>query len=217
MLWRRAPRAVYRVYGEDEYLDGNEVGLEQSTNPISGGEHAAEDRHTAAHPRRLGLRSGRLVGIGLFVGVAVCALGLVVVNALHRPSGTTRSGFVQHTHNVPAGYASTGSASSSVGAIASTEAKHKRTRPLRDGAQVKTHSSIGGSATTGHGPDTRASEVFTLTRPRPTGTRFAATRSVVSTSSAVLAEPDQSQPSMSLGSPPEAASLVAEREFGFEQ
>ena len=40
-LWRRAPREVYRVYGEDQYLEGETA---------SEGETAAREDSTAAEP-----------------------------------------------------------------------------------------------------------------------------------------------------------------------
>jgi hypothetical protein len=217
MLWRRAPRAVYRVYGEDEYLDAGEAAVGEDTNRGFGGEHAAEDQHTAAHQKPFGLRLGRLVGIGLLVGVTVCAFGLVVGNVLHRPSVATRSGFLPRRPNVPASYAPTGS---SAGGAISTETKRQRMPISRDGAPAKTHRSIDGAAPTDHKPEIRAlaaraihaSGARAFTHPLP-AVRWTA----VSTSSGTLVEPDQTSPSVSSGSPPEAASLVAGREFGFEQ
>jgi hypothetical protein len=213
MFWRRTPRAVYRVYGEDEYLDAGEVGVEEDTNPTFGGEYASDDQHTTTHRRPLGSRSGRLVGIGLLVGVTVCALGLVVANVLHRPSVATRSGFVQGTRKVPPSYASTGlSAGATVGVTVSPEAKRHRAPTSHNLARVKAHSSVGGAAPTDRKPDTHASGALALTHPLPTATRW-----VVLESSGALAEPHLPQLSTSPGSPPEAASLVGEREFGFEQ
>ncbi len=208
MLWRRTPRAVYRVYGEDEYLD-DETRVEGDTNPTFGGEHASEDRHTATYPRPRGSRSNRFVGIGLLVGVIVCVLGLVVVNALHRPAVTIWSGFGPHTRNVPISQASTGPY---IGVTVSAGTTRQRTLISRDGAPVKTRSSIDGAALIDHKLDVRASAVPVLTHSLP-----AAKQSDVSASSGAMVKPDQSPPSVSSGSLPEAASLVAEREFGFEQ
>lgn len=211
MFWRRAPRAVYRVYGEDEYLDAGEVGVEEDTNPTFGGEYASDDQHTTTtHRRPLGSRSGRLVGIGLLVGVTVCALGLVVANVLHRPSVATRSGFVQGTRKAPPSYASTGpSAGTTVGVTVSPEVKRHRAPASHTVARVKAHSSVGGAAPTDR---KHASGALALTHPLPTATRW-----VVLESNGALAESHLPQLSTSPGSPPEAASPVGEREFGFEQ
>jgi hypothetical protein len=94
-LWRRAPREVYRVYGEDEYLadDDGPAAEERYANSVPG---QRDDRHpsmTAA--RSHGSRPGRLVGLGLLVGVTAGALALVVLNASHRsravPPGAAQS------------------------------------------------------------------------------------------------------------------------------
>ncbi len=102
-LWRRAPREVYRVYGEDQYLEGE-------TAPE--GETAAQEDSTAAEPDSRGVASwaafaadvppasagtvggpsvspggshaGRMVGVGLLVGVGLATLALVFLNISYR-------------------------------------------------------------------------------------------------------------------------------------
>lgn len=125
-FWRRGPREVYRVYGEEEYLavedsrvDGeallpsvDEQSLpaiaDDSSHPPGhplrapghpahddagpGVVHRDEGRHTVVRSPSNGSRAGRLVGLGLLVGVTASVLGLVVVNALHRQSSASRVG-----------------------------------------------------------------------------------------------------------------------------
>jgi hypothetical protein len=71
-LWHRAPREVYRVYGEDEYLVGD---------PVPGAEDAPAEKVTLDESFS---HSRRLLGLGLLAVVTVGALALVVLNASHR-------------------------------------------------------------------------------------------------------------------------------------
>jgi hypothetical protein len=93
-LWRRAPREVYRVYGEDEYLSEDSVHAREEPSP------------TLADERTRDSRSGRLVGLGLLAGVIVGAVGLVVLNASHQHAAR-RS---EVAHSAPKGAASNPSA-----------------------------------------------------------------------------------------------------------
>ena len=132
-LWHRAPREVYRVYGEDEYL-ADDAGIirdgelfddaapgcgaaSASDAVLAGGAAFSRDAapgkdaafasdavlagNTAfASDPALGRdgafvnatrsRSGsaRLLGVGLLVGVTVGVLGLIELNASHRPART---------------------------------------------------------------------------------------------------------------------------------
>ena len=83
-LFRRQSRSVYRVYAEDEYLDGGQPPLE-----LDGQEPSPE----VQAPRRLGEWSpGALLLAGLIVAVAVAALAIVLAagdDASPRPAGTT--------------------------------------------------------------------------------------------------------------------------------
>ncbi len=102
-LWHRTPREVYRVYGEDQYLEGEtasegETALREDTTAVepdsgagtSWGAFAADappaspDIAGSPSARPSGLRAGRLIGVGLLVGVALATLGLVFLNMSHR-------------------------------------------------------------------------------------------------------------------------------------
>ncbi|HEX4837473.1 MAG TPA: hypothetical protein VFV03_02975, partial [Solirubrobacteraceae bacterium] len=93
-LWHRAPREVYRVYGEDEYLADDAPSAGDGSHPTQAHEHEI-DHHAAAASWSHRSRSGRLVGLGLLVGVTVSALGLVAVNTAHRPPAASRAGVTQ--------------------------------------------------------------------------------------------------------------------------
>jgi hypothetical protein len=105
-LWRRAPREVYRVYGEDEYREDEYLGeyLGEELDPTSTHAHE-EDHHAAIESRRPGSHSGRLVGLGLLVGVTVGALGLVVLNASHRSPMSAGPEPVAHASSAPISFA----------------------------------------------------------------------------------------------------------------
>jgi hypothetical protein len=113
MLWRRTPRAVYEVYGEDEYLsDGSEPVAEQPVPLLP-----IDDRGTSW--------SARLIGIGLLMGVVVSAIALVLLSAPH-PS-TTHSG---------------DTSSSRISHIASTGAPSGRPPRTFGGRRQLTHSTV---------------------------------------------------------------------------
>jgi hypothetical protein len=79
-LWQRAPREVYRVYGEDEFLAEDRAPSAEHTAPVG-------ESPSIAHPGRTGAMwpsTARLLGLGLLLGVSVVALGLVLLNASHR-------------------------------------------------------------------------------------------------------------------------------------
>ncbi|HTD57582.1 MAG TPA: hypothetical protein VK672_01695 [Solirubrobacteraceae bacterium] len=76
-LWRRGTGEVYRVYGEEEYLSADGVhGSERSSRPPAGEEGFSPFLANGSH----GPRSGRLLGLGLLLGVTLGAVGLVAVN-----------------------------------------------------------------------------------------------------------------------------------------
>ena len=100
---RRAPREVYRVYGEDQYLegevapDGASGTREDVTSAESDGQaeaswsalaadippvSAGSVGSASAHSR--GPHAARLVGVGLLLGVCLATLALVVANLSHR-------------------------------------------------------------------------------------------------------------------------------------
>jgi hypothetical protein len=102
-LWSRAPREVYRVYGEDQYREG-ETAPEGETVAPEDPMLAEPDGRAGASwvtfvaetpPTSLGaadgssappsgLRAGRLIGVGLLVGVGLATLALVLLNMAHR-------------------------------------------------------------------------------------------------------------------------------------
>jgi hypothetical protein len=83
-LWHRAPREVYRVYGEEEYLIEEHEAVEE-IHP-TGETDRLEDRRATVSSLPHSSRTARLVGLGLLVGVSVGAVGLVVFNMAHRAS-----------------------------------------------------------------------------------------------------------------------------------
>jgi hypothetical protein len=108
-LWHRAPRQVYRVYEEDEYLGENASSATEDdwaphvtegscASPMSEEpyrapthDHAAESYAFVERPLRRPA-PGRLIGLGLLIGVIVSATALVALNEAHRspaaPSAT---------------------------------------------------------------------------------------------------------------------------------
>lgn len=100
-LWRRAPREVYRVYGEDQYLEGEtapeeETAAEDTTTVESDNSRVASwATFTADGPPasagtggltvpKGGSHAGRLLGVGLLVGIGLATLALVFLNMSHR-------------------------------------------------------------------------------------------------------------------------------------
>lgn len=161
-LWHRAPREVYRVYGEDEYLAENDVHANEESSRADEGSQlssatndpsrvldgaASEDVRTVpayrdeGHPtvvssRSPGSRSGRLVGLGLLIGVTVGAFALVVLNASHRPPIAPGSGVAQSaragaaSHTSAANHASDASHTSAGVPTNPEPAIHMATVPL---------------------------------------------------------------------------------------
>jgi hypothetical protein len=87
-LWHRVPRAVYSVYGEEEYLSEDGVharGEEPSAHEL--GEEPSTPHLVEAPSRRSS--PARLVGLGLLMGVIVSAAALVVLNVAHRPAAAS--------------------------------------------------------------------------------------------------------------------------------
>jgi hypothetical protein len=81
-LWRRAPRQVYRVYGEEEYLATDATPSCESSQPPSA--NLDEGHHAVSSPCSYESHTGRLLGLGLLASVTVGVLGLVGLNASHR-------------------------------------------------------------------------------------------------------------------------------------
>lgn len=83
-FWRRAPREVYRVYGQDEYLDHSDISSEGRSGLESSDEYESPENEAVGSPSSPRFYPGRLLGFGLLGGVTVCALGLVLLNSSHR-------------------------------------------------------------------------------------------------------------------------------------
>lgn len=97
-LWRRDPQAIYRVYDEDAYPDGDDAfaGGEAEHEPgdsdrvVQGGRvdpvrsAALRGDTLRSAPRSRVFNSRRLPGLGLLVGVTVGALGLVALDGRHQ-------------------------------------------------------------------------------------------------------------------------------------
>lgn len=96
-LWNRAPREVYRVYGEDEYLAGDALSAGEESPPAPADEYEA-DRHAAVGSPSQRSRSGRLAGLGMLAGVTMAAFGLVALHATQRSSPALRVVVAQTTH-----------------------------------------------------------------------------------------------------------------------
>jgi hypothetical protein len=79
-FWKRAPRSVYSVYGEEEYL---------SEEPDAGAQQASPA--IVSEPRRASLSRG-LLGFGLLLGVTLSAIALVALNYSHPPRAASRPG-----------------------------------------------------------------------------------------------------------------------------
>jgi hypothetical protein len=102
-LWQRAPREVYRVYGDDQYLEGEsfaegdgaqreqttEVAPEESTTgswtAFAGGAPAPPAGNDGSSPLRSSRsHAGRMLGFGLLVGVSLATLAVLLLNLSHR-------------------------------------------------------------------------------------------------------------------------------------
>jgi hypothetical protein len=78
-FWRRAPRSVYQVYDEEQYLAGE-------SETAGEGELASEDHEQITVPTQVpthGPRSVRLLALGVLAVVTVSAASIVAVAARH--------------------------------------------------------------------------------------------------------------------------------------
>jgi hypothetical protein len=126
-LWRRAPREVYRVYGEDEYLAEDEPIVGELAGTAGGD---GDGRHfTIGRSRSPGSRSGRLIGLGLVVGVTLGVAGLVVRNVSDDTSSVPRLGAPQSTPRTPVAH------SASIGMHAGSASVVRRSPGARSGVQ----------------------------------------------------------------------------------
>jgi len=84
----RAPREVYRVYGEEEYLAGEHDGVGEQS-PGSEPDRQTDQPVISSGPR--GSHAARLLGLGLLAGVTLGAVGLVLSSLSHRAPVTPES------------------------------------------------------------------------------------------------------------------------------
>jgi hypothetical protein len=92
-LWHRAPRSVYEVYDEEQYLSGE-------GNPVGEPGSAGEDLGQTSVPYR-GPRTVRLLALALLAVVTVSALGIVAVGLVRHPKVVPALGVArrEHTHS----------------------------------------------------------------------------------------------------------------------
>ncbi len=101
-LWSRAPREVYRVYGEDQYREGEtapgETVAQEAITPLEPDSRietswatlatdvppASPDSAGSSSAPPSGLHTGRLIGVGLLLSVGLATLTLVFLNMSHR-------------------------------------------------------------------------------------------------------------------------------------
>jgi hypothetical protein len=171
--WSRTPREVYAVYGEDEYLAGEDA---QSSQPLSGEEgtpSSLERPPLGGGSERS--RSGRLIGLGLLVGVTVGAVGLLVVDA-------------SQPHLAPGARQAQGTAAAggSGRAQAPAMARRERTQIFRSGTGANQAFRSGADANLSPAPSPRRSRAE---RSRPVAYPPNEARRSPGTSQPVTAEP----------------------------
>ncbi len=220
-LWRRAPREVYRVYGEEEYLGGDALSADEASHHAPAHEHG-NSRHAVVGSPSYRAQAGRLVGLGLLVGVIVSAAALVVLNATHRPPTAPPSTVAHVARPDGAARASSGAASDGGSPVSASKSPMPRVRArAREGA----HSSTGHTSTD-HPSGGRSSTRQLHRSNGPTGEPSAehagepalAGRSAESVSGAASAQsrrPTQSTTSELTGSGGQAPPI--DGEFGFER
>jgi hypothetical protein len=92
-LWRRAPRSVYRVYDEEQYLSGEG---EPSSEPGPVGEDLGQTTVPYSSPRTI-----RLLALGLFAVVTASAAVIVAVGVLSHPKAAPTLGVARHERTHP--------------------------------------------------------------------------------------------------------------------
>jgi hypothetical protein len=95
-LWRRTPREVYRVYGEQEYL-AEEPNIPGESEIGRGSDLRSPD---------VGWKASRLIGLGLLLGVTIGSLALVAWNVSRRASPGSRQRLAPSANGDPLGRAS---------------------------------------------------------------------------------------------------------------
>jgi hypothetical protein len=246
-FWHRAPREVYRVYGQDEYLAEDDAhAAEESWPPLVGEEPRQSSAHddpasvlggidpddvgtaaayrdgglhrTVASSRSHGSRSGRLVGLGVLVGVTVGALGLVALNATHRSPAAPRVVVAQTTHAGAAAHASVDAPISHRSVVGMSNGPASRMRaPARARTRASRHSSAGSA-----GGDTNSSagsaSAGSASAGSAGGDTTVAPTSAESASKATSAESAQPpQPTTSEPTRPGAPAPPIDGEFEFER
>ncbi len=220
-LWHRAPREVYRVYGEDRYLEGDTapegvtVAQEDATaaDPDSRGvaswaafaadvAPASADTAGSSSARPSGSHAGRMVGVGLLVGVGLATLALVFLNIAHRRGAAPEpvgqgigAGVEQGVQRATGpGRAQAIRHSLNSGAVQASHSSASPVRPIRVSGSTLQH-----RAPVGRRPDIAAHPERAL--------------------SAVLQTPGKGAPAMAAVEPPAEVAVEpsAQDEFGFEQ
>ncbi len=91
-LWRRAPRQVYCVYGQDEYVsDGHPAGETEPPHDEPESDFLGRAPEVGVPAPGARSRGPRLIGVGLLLGAAIGAGGLVVSH-LHGQSSPPGAG-----------------------------------------------------------------------------------------------------------------------------
>jgi len=150
-LWRRAPREVYRVYGEEEYLGGDAPSAVEESHQAPVQEHAKDHYAVVGHPAYRA-QAGRLVGLGLLVGVVVSAAALVVLNVAHRPPTAPPATVARVAHAHGAARASSGAAIDGGSPVSVSKNPTPRVR-----ARTRTRARVGAHSSTGHPSGGRSS------------------------------------------------------------
>ena len=232
-LWRRAPREVYRVYGEDQYLEGEMA---------AGDETAAREDSMAAEPdsrgvaswaapvspgtagsssaRPSGSHAGRLVGLGLLVGVGLATLALVFLNMSHRHGaapGPVGQGARIETGQRVAPAARAGRAS----ATARSKSRLVSTPRFSASSAMAPERQPRSRLDDDSDPAPRAQRVSSLA-PRPSGNAASASVAIRSHASVALESPvpDTGEPHALGGVEPStrvSAEPYVQDEFGFER
>ncbi len=203
-LWRRAPRQVYRVYAEDEYL-AEEHGAAES-------ERLREAEQPGSRERRpeiglsppTGSRTARLVGVGLLLGATVGAAGLVLSHLTHEaspPRGSSSGSLAARRPSPTSSRSFSHRTSGEASADPQSESQSSGTSRIR--------ASVSGYAPPGFAADRRASASAAAAREPVESRRSASARTAGPNWSARAAASATSQAPVS--------SAVAGGEFEFER
>jgi hypothetical protein len=240
-IWHRTPREVYRVYGEDQYLEADIAAREEAatSEPDSAAEASSSAFATDAaspSPRTAASRSalpsgphagglldtrphaGRLVGVGLLMGVSLATLALVFLNASH-PRGAATEPFAQGARVEVGQRAARASGARSAPRIAQSESRMPAHAPRFSASGAMTSVPASGSRlqqrvpTGSPDPAPRIQRVSSAAL-RPSGNAPPASVAVQPPAPVTLEPPARGgvEPST-----PVAAEPSVQDEFGFEQ